>query len=103
MGGLGEECRGSESTWGRGMFYKENVKDGVGGDIRLATMPHSESDSPRIDPRSEMSLSNFLLTLMTPLSPATLLPQNSQMQEIFFLAQRTRALEPYELISPASS
>ena len=100
MGGLGEECRGSESTWGRGMFYKENVKDGVGGDIRLATMPHSESDSPRVDPRSEMSLSNFLLTLMTPLSPATLIPQNSQ---IFFLAQRTRALKSYELISPASS
>lgn len=46
MGGLGEECRGGESTWGRGMFHKENVSDGVGGSIRLATMPRLESDSP---------------------------------------------------------
>lgn len=38
VGGLGEECRGDESTWGRGMFHKENAKDGVGVDIRLATM-----------------------------------------------------------------
>lgn len=37
-------------AWGRGMFHKENVRDGVGGDIRLATMPRLESDSPKIDP-----------------------------------------------------